>query len=884
MGLRHKSIRLRVLLLVLIPVLSLIGVYAYAAAITVNAAVNLQKAKTVKNVTAEPAGALQTMLDQERRLALLYLAAPNNRALTQLNLQEALTDRTVRLFDGTDMSGSLTANASPAEKAAAAQLVKITHGLPRLRERIASGSIGRPTVLNQYSAMVTAGYRVLEQAVQQYDNVPLVVESANLIKLDEVDQLVLEESDLYASDLAARAFSAADRSEFTQLAGVRQFLLSDTLPQLNSADRAAYNHFAPPQSALALTHLENTIIHGRSVHGLPPVQELPWVSTATAYATGLGKALTQDAARITIKSQDQADSIYLRLILAGGLGLLAIIVSILFSFLIGRGLIRQLGELRESALELANDRLPSVMQRLRDGQPVDVAAEAPPVEASADEIDQVRQAFNVVQRTAIEAAVDEANLRHGVSDVFRNLARRSQVLLHRQLRLLDGMERRASEPEELEDLFRIDHLTTRMRRHAEGLIILSGDSPGRSWRHPVPLMDVLRAAVAEVEDYTRIRVEVRTKAALAGAAVADVIHLVAELAENATVFSPPNTPVRIAGDIVGRGFAVEVEDRGLGITDERLEEINHNLSSPPAFDLSGSDRLGLFIAGRLARRHDIKITLRPSPYGGTTAIVIIPLNLVVEEGSYENIPSIGADGRALSAGGRHALSDSRGNAGNGGYGANGGFAGDGGAAAREAGPQSTDPGSFWTRPTPAPPVSSPPTVREAPPTTTFPTPPRDPAPRDPAPATALPGSPEGWPEPTSPLLAGMGGARPEGVGPDGPDDLDAGRLDLPATPATAADPGALGDLGDLGGELGELGLPVRVRQASLAPQLRDSRPPEDSPPAREPRQASPEAARNTMAALQRGWALGRSGAGDAPADGGNGAEAAGDTALDGADQ
>ena len=289
------------------------------------------------------------------------------------------------------------------------------------------------------------------------------------------------------------------------------------------------------------------------------------------------------------------------------------------------------------------------MARLRNGEDVDVSAEAPPVESSADEIDQVRQAFNIVQRTAIEAAVDEATLRRGVSDVFRNLARRSQVLLHRQLRLLDGMERRASEPDELEDLFRIDHLTTRMRRHAEGLIILSGESPGRTWRHPVPLMDVLRASVAEVEDYTRIRVESRTRAALAGQAVADVIHLIAELAENATVFSPPNTPVRIMGDTVGRGFAVEIEDRGLGITEERLAEINRNLASPPVFDLSGSDRLGLFIAGQLARRHDISITLRPSAYGGTTAIVIIPLKLLVSEDAYERVPAIGADGRSLSA-------------------------------------------------------------------------------------------------------------------------------------------------------------------------------------------------------------------------------------------
>jgi hypothetical protein len=220
------------------------------------------------------------------------------------------------------------------------------------------------------------------------------------------------------------------------------------------------------------------------------------------------------------------------------------------------------------------------------------------------------------------------------------------------------MERRATEPDELEDLFRIDHLTTRMRRHAEGLIILSGEAPARGWRQPVPLVDVLRAAVAEVEDYTRIRVLSRTNAAVAGHAVADVIHLIAELAENATVFSPPNTPVRIQGDIVGRGFAVEIEDRGLGISAQRLAEINANLASPPQFDLSGSDRLGLFIAGQLAQRHDIKVTLQPSVFGGTTAIVLIPTALVVEEGSYERDPALTAGHPASSQsgriGGRHA--------------------------------------------------------------------------------------------------------------------------------------------------------------------------------------------------------------------------------------
>ncbi len=324
---------------------------------------------------------------------------------------------------------------------------------------------------------------------------------------------------------------------------------------------------------------------------------------------------------------------------------------------IGRGMVRELAQLRDSALELANDKLPSVVDRLASGQEVDVAAEAPDLpSASSDEIDQVQKAFAAVQQTAVEAAVGQARLRQGISDIFRNLARRSQSLLHRQLTLLDAMERRAKEPEELEDLFRIDHLTTRMRRHAESLIILSGEAPARGWRRPVPFVNVLRAAVAEVEDYTRIKVTVTSRAALTGTAVADVIHLLAELAENAVIFSPPNTPVLITGDVVGRGFAVEIEDRGLGLSEERRAELNALLDSPPPFDASGSDQLGLFVASRLARKHNIRVSLRASPYGGTTAIVLIPLSLVVAEDIYDEAAGSGQQ-RVVPLTGRHAARD-----------------------------------------------------------------------------------------------------------------------------------------------------------------------------------------------------------------------------------
>src|SRR5262249_20592295 len=193
-------------------------------------------------------------------------------------------------------------------------------------------------------------------------------------------------------------------------------------------------------------------------------------------------------------------------------------------------------------------------------------------------------------------------------------------------------------------------------RHAESLIILSGEAPARGWRNPVPLVDVLRAAVAEGEDYTRVKVTATTDASLAGPAVGDVIHMIAELAENATIYSPPQTPVSITGSIVGQGFAVEIEDRGLGMSTAHRDEINARLENPPAFDLSGSDQLGLFVAGQLAKRQNIRISLRSSAYGGTTALLPIPPSLVLPPKAAAPLPA-GSSPQGRMA--RHAISSGR---------------------------------------------------------------------------------------------------------------------------------------------------------------------------------------------------------------------------------
>jgi signal transduction histidine kinase len=249
-------------------------------------------------------------------------------------------------------------------------------------------------------------------------------------------------------------------------------------------------------------------------------------------------------------------------------------------------------------------------------------------EATTTEVAQAAAAIASLRRRAAAATASESGLRDGLRQVFVSLAKRNQSLLQRQLRLIDTLEQKAADPAALADLFALDHLTTRMRRHAESLAIVSGAAPGRSWREPVPVIDVIRAAIAEVEDYRRVSVLTAAEDAVVGPAVADMIHLLAELIENATLYSPSGTQVEIRAGRVANGFAVEIDDRGLGIEPDQLREINQQLASPPDFDLADADRLGLFVGAKLAAKHGVRVSLRPSPYGGTSAIALMPNSIV----------------------------------------------------------------------------------------------------------------------------------------------------------------------------------------------------------------------------------------------------------------
>jgi signal transduction histidine kinase len=330
---------------------------------------------------------------------------------------------------------------------------------------------------------------------------------------------------------------------------------------------------------------------------------------------------------------------------AGTLAGAALVVAVLAVVLVGayaRRLSHEISDLTQDARNLANELLPRMVRELRENPAASgkhgtqVARRTLDAEWLAARVQRTRTAeiatavtaITSIERTAVEAATGEAALRDGLRQILMSLGRRNQSLLHRQLKIIDQLEQQAVSPGELAHLFALDHLTTRMRRHAESLTILSGAAPVRSWSAPVPVIDVIRAAVAEIEDYKRVSVVTDAEESVAAPAVTDMIHLLAELIENATLFSPSATRVEVRAERVANGFAVEVEDRGLGIAAEQLREINDRLASPPDFDLADADRLGLFVAGRLAARLGVQVELIPSAYRGTRAVVILPESLI----------------------------------------------------------------------------------------------------------------------------------------------------------------------------------------------------------------------------------------------------------------
>jgi len=899
----QRSIRSTISVLLILPVVTMIGLYVYALSGTIGPAEAKQNSAAVNNDIGVPFSSMVQAIELEQAQSYIWQAS-YGRAFpaSKLKAYYTATDTAVSAFlvGDNNAQGVL----SPQSKAEDPALRAALATLPAIRQKAATlagmGAGGGLSTFQQYLGIqhqvteFSTGLANPNASIAENEESQVLIEAGTGTE-DMSDVATLLGGVMGGGGLMTKA----DFQEF-------QSLYFEQQVNFKEVDNPLYWQVSPDP-------------YDTSVDGQPAAMQTPQVEamlnieaavnqsgslthsvklliSSTALQDAIGGAMgtptsplrvaeTVSRTAITANDNHQGDVILWRLGVVGGVGLLVVLLSTFLLLRFSRRITRELTGLRNAARTLSGERLPSVVRRLRAGDDVDVATEAPPLELKTRtrEVGDTADAFSAVQHTAIEAAVEQAQLRKGVSNVFRSLARRNQSLVQRQLRMLDEMERGTQDPDALAQLFRLDHLTTRMRRQAEGLIILSGAAPGRRWRQPVSVVEVLRGAISEIEDYVRVDLLTESPDFLTGAAVADVTHLLAELIENAVVYSPPATRVQVRGGRVANGYVIEVDDRGLGIPPAVRDKLNERLAQPVEFDLADSDQLGLFVVSRLAVRNGIRVSLRESGFGGTTAIVLLPSALVVSEqeaaalaaqGSRGAIPtgSRGAEEAGEStiptrrtprldrpAGAQDEPQDSRGEqpfggrppfggqsyAGSGSYSSppsfgggssaggplpsrgqatgdgqppaegggrsfgGGAFGGSGSGSGAALPSRSTGRGSFGN---PAP-------FQDAP---------------SPSPSAASPSSPGSGPAARSPFHpAGDGGGQTTGVS---------------------------------GG-----GLPRREKMASLAPQLRDSRPeaPQGSLPGR-----SPEQARALLSSIQRGLQTGREAAETASG-------AAGDDAGDG---
>ncbi|WP_326761537.1 nitrate- and nitrite sensing domain-containing protein [Streptomyces phaeochromogenes] len=628
-SLRPRTVRAKIVCLLMVPVVSLLALWAYATVTTAQDVSRLRQLQRVDSEVRAPVAAAVTALQEERTAAVGYATKPAADRASDLKKLTARTDRAVaklRLGDDSTVADSEELPSGVAERLET--FVTGAEELRSLRTAVLDRRAGWHETHERYTRTITTAFSV-GGALTGIQDAEIGSDARVLLEFSRAGEALAQEDTVLVGARLAGTLDGQRLRMFTGAVDARRLLTESAVADLRGSERVAWQGLVEGGAYADVHAVENDVLAaGPGGRALGAAPEETW-NAAHARVQDDMRTIEADAGSGVA---DRADPLRRGLLAPAGaavlLGLVAVAASLVISVRIGRGLVIELVSLRNTALEIARRKLPHAMRKLRAGEEIDVRAEAPPGPPAEDEAGQVAEALTTVHRAALHAAVERAELASGISGVFVNLARRSQVLVHRQLSLLDTMERRSDDPNELSDLFRLDHLTTRMRRHAESLIILSGAAPGRAWRMPVSLTNVVRAAVSEVEDYARVEVRQLPETSVVGAAVADLTHLLAEIVENAAQFSPPHTRVRVTGEPVGNGYAVEVEDRGLGMGKETLAEANRRIEQSEALDLFDSDRLGLFVVSRLAARHGIKVHLRTSPYGGTTAVVLLPTPLL----------------------------------------------------------------------------------------------------------------------------------------------------------------------------------------------------------------------------------------------------------------
>ncbi|WP_156758190.1 nitrate- and nitrite sensing domain-containing protein [Actinokineospora pegani] len=521
---------------------------------------------------------------------------------------------------------------SPVTAARAADARTALQRLDVLRRSVSGGAVDAATALAQFTGIIGVLLDFDRAVAEEITDRELSGTAAALAQLDAAQEEVRFQWALVAVGIARGGLNSAELTALRSSQARLDDHNSGFRAVATEAERAEFERqvsvpVVRDRSAL-LTRVLGDAAAPAAVDVPLPLPAVDWDLASDQTSARLSAAAATLGERIKARSDALQDDAGDAAGLASVVLILALVLAAAVIFLMGRQLLRSLAELRRGALDIARTRLPAAVARIRDGG--EVTAKVDPIAVpSADEVGQVARAFDAVHEQALRLAGEQAALRANYGNVFVNLSRRSQGLVQRQLHLLERLERDEEDADQLSTLFQLDHLATRMRRNNENLMVLSGSEPARRAQQPAPLADLLRAAVSEIEQYQRVVIQSPPSALVVGYAVGDLIRLVAELLDNAAAFSAPTTQVTVAGQHTEDGAVrIEVVDRGIGMRDDELAEANHRLADAGTVDASTARRMGLFVVGRLAARHGVRVALRAGNQSGTRATVVIPPELV----------------------------------------------------------------------------------------------------------------------------------------------------------------------------------------------------------------------------------------------------------------
>ncbi|MEV7791106.1 nitrate- and nitrite sensing domain-containing protein [Streptomyces sp. NPDC087512] len=634
-GARHRlgSIRLSLILLALVPAVTLTALWSVTTVRMFSEGLRLRAQTELSRSTGAMGTEAALALQRERRLSAAWLASPDG-TRAALDAQRRRTDEAVgRLASRSEAIARAPARVSD-------RLYSVLGSLGSLEYY--RGQVDHPTditpgqALDHYTAIIDEQIHAFQE-LSQVDDGALTSQAGPLVALEHAAELVSQEDVRLTLAWPSGRMDHQEWAAFARAVHTRRWIVEDQItPSLTGGAKTRTERILAGPEWQTLQSVEDQVLAARSAAGdsgieLPDTQR-QWTTALEKVSGAYAELIREQSADLLTRSADEARGTLITAASLSAGGLIALLLCVGMSWRITRSLSRRLRGLRLATLSLAEERLPDVVARLERGEKIDVESATPPLDYGDDELGQVAQAFNTAQRTAVHTAVELADTRRGFRKVILGIARQSQNLVNMQLGTLDALERAHTDPDVLKGLYELDSTAAQLRRYEENLVIISGERPRRRWQEPVALADVLRNAVGEVAEYRRVELHTDAEAAVAPPAVADVIHLLAELIDNATAYSPAPRPVQVRAAMAGEDLVVEIEDRGLGLPEEDYASFNAQLAVEPQFDvvaLADDLRLGMFVVARLAHRHGIAVTLRPSPSGGTTATVLIPHGIVV---------------------------------------------------------------------------------------------------------------------------------------------------------------------------------------------------------------------------------------------------------------